>query len=76
MKALVLSCDWSTTEKRKFQPQWAEIIRKHHSVVWVECLYAIIVGEWENEPSPTYSFTLLNAAGTELEETFHKTQVS
>jgi hypothetical protein len=50
LKVLFLSCAWQATEREKFLPGWCEIIRKHHAAVPLDCLYAIIVGEWDDEP--------------------------
>jgi hypothetical protein len=72
LKVLVLSCDWQA-EKDKYLKEWTEIIRKHHAVVDVKCLYAVIVGEWD-EPADAileYTFTLLDTNGTLLEEAKH-----
>lgn len=70
LKVLVLSCDWQN-EKKKFLPEWTDIIRKHHAIVSVGCLYVIISGVWDNEELPTYYFTLIDTAGSVLEETKH-----
>jgi hypothetical protein len=47
LKVLLLSCDWRATQSAKFLPRWLEIIRLHHSVTSLDCLYAIMVGEWD-----------------------------
>jgi len=69
LKVLVLSCEWQASEKRKFLPRWCEIIRTHHAVISMDCLYAIIVGEWGE--SLEYSFTVINTAGNVIEESRH-----
>jgi hypothetical protein len=66
----MLSCDWQN-EKKKFLPEWTDIIRKHHAAVSVGCLYVIISGEWDNEELPIYSFTLIDSVGSVVEETMH-----
>lgn len=71
LKVLILSCDWAS-EKQKYLPEWTDIIRRHHQVVSVDCLYAIIVGEWENEPRPIYTLTLVDTNGQVLEEFKHQ----
>lgn len=43
-----------------------------YTVVSMNCLYAVIVGEWEE--SLEYSFTLLDTDGRVIEETKHKVQ--
>lgn len=76
LKVLLLSCDWQGSEKAKYLPKWAEIIRTHHSVVSLDCLYLIVVGEWD-EPKDArleYSFTLLDTEGTVWDEIKHTMQ--
>lgn len=65
LKVLVISCDWQNSEKSIFLPKWTEIIRKHHEVISLDCLYMIVVGEWD-EPDDAllkYSFTLIGPSG-------------
>jgi len=72
VKALILSCEWEDSQERKFLPRWTEIIRKHHAVVSMDCLYAIIVGEWSDKSSRVeYSFTAIEPSGNTLPKTFH-----
>lgn len=67
LKVLILSCDWAEA-KQKYLSRWTDIIRRYHQVVSVDCLYAIIVGEWENEQRPIYTLTLVDTNGQVLEE--------
>jgi hypothetical protein len=69
LKVLVLSCDWQASEKQKYLPRWCETIRTHHAIISMDCLYAVIVGEWDD--SLEYSFTVINTAGTVIEESRH-----
>lgn len=71
LKVLILSCDWADV-KQKYLPEWTDIIRRHHQVVSVDCLYAIIVGEWDDEKLPVYSLTLIDPTGQVLEESKHQ----
>ncbi|GEP46237.1 hypothetical protein [Brevifollis gellanilyticus] len=73
LKVLVLSCDWQRSEKITHLPVWQAIIQKNHAVVSVDCLYGIIVGEWD-EPEDallTYSFMLLDNKGAVIDEHIH-----
>lgn len=70
LKVLVLSCDWQDTEKARFLPQWREIIKTHHAVISMDCLYAVIVGEW-GDALLQYSFTLLDTRGEVIEDSQH-----
>jgi hypothetical protein len=73
LKMLVLSCEWQASEKNKFLPIWIEIIRKHHAVVSLDCMYGIIVGEWqESDFSFEYSFTCIDTNGNSREDGFHQ----
>jgi len=70
LKILILSCDWEASEKKTFLPQWKEIIRRHHAVVSVNCMYAIIVGEWQDSKVEqiNFSFTRIDTDGNSTEE--------
>jgi hypothetical protein len=68
IKALLLSCEWEI-EREKFLPEWCAVIRKHHSVISLDCLYGIIVGEG-TDPFK-YTFTLLDNEGDVLEISEH-----
>jgi hypothetical protein len=73
VKILILSCDWQGV-KGKYLSEWGEIIRKHHAVVSVDSRYAIIVGEWAEQPADArlnYSFTLVDTAGNRTVECSH-----
>lgn len=70
LKVLMLSCDWQNVKKKSL-PEWTDIIRKHHAAVSVGCLYVIISGEWEDEEMPIYYFTLIDTAGSVIQETMH-----
>jgi hypothetical protein len=73
LKVLVLSCDWQASEKDKYLLEWTDIIRKHHAVVSVDCLYAVVVGEWRGIDSCLiqYSFALIDTNGKVIEESYH-----
>lgn len=72
LKVLLISCDWEATEKKAFLPIWSQIIRTHHAVVTMDCIYAIIVGGWDGEgTSFAYSFTVLDSSGLTTEELTH-----
>lgn len=73
LKVLLISCEWEATEKKAYLPVWAEIIRTHHAVVTMDCLYAIIVGGWDGPGTPfEYSSTLLDPSGLVIEEQNHR----
>lgn len=74
VKVLVLSCSWEDTEEQKFRPKWIEVIKAHHSLVSVDCIYAIIVGEWQEEGACMirYSFTPIEPNGTVHQKTYHE----
>lgn len=67
LKVLILTCGWLRSEKARYQDPWSEIIRNHHSVVAMNCLYAIIAGEWHDGEPLVYSSTLLDVYGKEIE---------
>ena len=71
LKVLVLSCDWEATEKSKFLDSWRKIIIDHHAAFQMDCLYAIVVGEWQNEHLIEYSFTLIDTGGNVIENDKH-----
>lgn len=70
LKALVISCEWCESEKDVWLPVWCDIIRKHHSNVRMDCLYAIVVGTrgGNGDDLFRYYFTLLNTTGEVIEE--------
>lgn len=72
LKVLFISCDWFESEKVVYLPRWQEIIRLHHSVVSMDCLYAIIVGGWDDGQFCEYLFTVINAEGAVVEEGRHQ----
>lgn len=72
LKVLVLSCDWEDTERAIFLPNWIKIIKKHHAVISLDCLYAIIVGEWQDDGCVEYSFTSIDANGNEARDGRHR----
>jgi len=69
LKFLLICCTWQATEERKFLPWWAEIIRNRHAVVSMDCLYAIVVLEWDT--SMKCSFTLLDTTGNVIEKSLY-----
>jgi len=73
LKILFLSCDWQETERDKFLPMWCEAIRKRHAAVPLDCLYSIIVGEWDDDVHVqlSYFFTLIDANGNALDAGMH-----
>lgn len=48
---------------------WAEIIRNRHAVVSMDCLYAIVVLEWDT--SMECSFTLLDTTVSVIEKSLY-----
>lgn len=68
LKVLILSCDWKASEKKRYLPEWIQIIQRHHAVVSTECLYGIVVGEWGSDADAPleYSFLLLDPTGDEV----------
>lgn len=76
VKVLILSCDWKNSQRDIWLPKWSKCIREHHSLVSVECLYIIIVGEWDTQDGHDfirYSFTVLDNEGTpQGADTYHR----
>jgi hypothetical protein len=73
LKVLVLSCEWQASEQKVYLPIWTDIIRKHHAVISLRCLYAIVVGEWLDADSCVeYSFTSIDHEGKDSNHGFYR----
>lgn len=66
LKVLVITCGWLRSDKDRYLGSWSEIIRTHHQTISLNCLYAIVAGEWHDDEPLVYSFTLVDPSGMEL----------
>jgi hypothetical protein len=70
VKILLLSCEWSDSERDILSPRWRERIALQHSYFGVECIYVFMVGEWgRGRPDDgilRYLFDVIDHHGVEL----------
>lgn len=73
VKILILSCEWSDSEKEQYLPIWKDRIARQHSYFGEDCVYAILVGELgRGRPDDgvlRYIFDVIDSHGREIEHT-------
>ena len=70
VKVLLLSCEWSNSERGVWASQWADIIKRQHEHFGQECLYVMMIGEWgrgdPDDEQLRYLFDVYSHEGKEI----------
>lgn len=71
IKILLLSCDWSDSERLIWSPGWRKLIATQHTYFGTDCIYVIMVGEWgrghPDDGQLRYLFDVIDHRGVEIE---------
>ena len=71
IKILMLSCEWSDSERDNWSPGWRKQIALQHSYFGADCIYVLMVGEWgrgkPDDGTLRYLLDVVDHRGVELE---------
>lgn len=71
VKFLMLSCEWSDSERAAYLPGWKQRIALQHQYFGEDCIYVIVIGEWgrgkpQDDGVLRYIFDVIDSQGREI----------